>query len=92
MISQYLPTSSDEEELIFAIQEYCETSDGALWRPLFKAILWNLYEVELISEDAILAWAREHEDVDEGDSFYISMVNYMFSFLFFHFLYLLFTF
>jgi hypothetical protein len=67
MISQYLPSVTDEEELIFAIQEFCESDRGAEWAAFFKAILWQLYDRETISEEAILKWAREHEDAGEGD-------------------------
>lgn len=54
-----------------------------MWVPMFKAILWNLYEAEIIGEDAILAWAKEHEDVDEADSVFFSMVTNFYFFNYF---------
>jgi len=71
LIGTYLPSVTDEEDLIFAIQEFCESDRGMQWEKMFMAILWQLYDHELISEDAIFEWAREHEDVDEGDSRFV---------------------
>jgi len=63
------PDQTEEmKELIFKIQEYCEDQKQTTKLDKeFDQILKNLYETKIVSEEAVLAWAKELKDSAEDD-------------------------
>jgi len=57
--------ADDEVELLFKLQEYCETHTKQTVH--FESIVKTLYTVSIISSKAITTWAEEQEDA-EGET------------------------
>ncbi|KAG0470226.1 hypothetical protein HPP92_016926 [Vanilla planifolia] len=70
LLKNYLKTIDEEIEVILKFEEIClETARE--FSPVFSSILSMLYEIEVISEDAILLWAQEKEGADESDRVFL---------------------
>ncbi|KAM9976101.1 hypothetical protein ACTFIR_009942 [Dictyostelium discoideum] len=56
-------------DLIFKIQDFCDENEK--FKVVFQPILHQLYENDVISEEAIFEWAEEIEEDEEDDGFYL---------------------
>ncbi|XP_078152649.1 trimeric LpxA-like enzyme [Carex rostrata] len=68
---KYFITNVDEEiEVILKFEEMCmETARE--FSPIFSSVLHQLYDKEVITEDAILKWESEKAEADESDKVFV---------------------
>uniref|UniRef100_A0A1D1Y333 Translation initiation factor eIF2B subunit epsilon n=1 Tax=Anthurium amnicola TaxID=1678845 RepID=A0A1D1Y333_9ARAE len=68
LLKHYMRTIDEEVEVILKFEEMClDLESTTEFSPLFTRILVFLYDQEILSEDAIIAWAKEKEGADESD-------------------------
>lgn len=70
LLKHYLHSVDEEFEVIQKFEEMCLESTK-VFSPLFAKILHELYDKELVTEDAILQWASEKESADESDRVFV---------------------
>jgi len=63
-------TKEDQIDFIFKIQEFCELLGNDKWGKIFQQLLQNLYDFEVLEEDAILGWAAEQGEAEEEEQKY----------------------
>lgn len=83
LLRGFLRNEDDQVELLLTFEEYC-SEEGVfancghpcrMVRAVFLPVLKELYDDELLSEEAILAWASEKEHADESDKQYLKMAE-----------------
>jgi hypothetical protein len=77
-------------ELLLTMEEFCgvegvfeqpqqpavqQQGSGAAFAPLFANLLQLLYDVDLVEEAAITAWAEEKQHADEEDKVFLKKVG-----------------
>lgn len=65
-----MPSEDDQVEVLLKFEEICMES-GKAFAPIFLPVLRVLYDQDTISENAILSWASEKQDADEGDKIFL---------------------
>ncbi|KAG0628658.1 hypothetical protein M758_1G043500 [Ceratodon purpureus] len=70
LLQKFLKGSDDEHEILLTFEEVCLESHKD-FAPLFSQILQVLYDKDIISEDAIMAWADEKQDADDHDKVFL---------------------
>ncbi|XP_060670591.1 uncharacterized protein LOC107419573 isoform X3 [Ziziphus jujuba] len=74
LLKYYLADIDEEMEVILRFEEMCLES-AKEFSPLFTKILIQLYDQEVIQEDAILRWDDEKKDADESDKIYVKQAE-----------------
>lgn len=70
LLQKFLKGSDDEHEILLTFEEVCSECHKE-FAPLFSQILQVLYDKDIVSEDAILAWAEEKQDADDNDRVFL---------------------
>ncbi|KAL5993954.1 hypothetical protein ACLOJK_038311 [Asimina triloba] len=70
LLKIYLHSVDEEFEVIQKFEEMCLESPKE-FSPLFALVLHELYDKEIMSEDAILQWEAEKEGADEADKTFV---------------------
>lgn len=70
LLKYYLPSIDEEIEVILKFEEMCLES-AKKFAPRFAQILHLLYEMDIIQEEAILAWEAEKAGADEADRVFL---------------------
>ncbi|KAJ8427031.1 hypothetical protein Cgig2_032859 [Carnegiea gigantea] len=70
LLKYYLPSIDEEIEVILKFEEMCLDS-AKKFAPRFAQILHLLYEMDIIQEEAILAWEAEKAGADEADRVFL---------------------
>ncbi|KAJ0966515.1 hypothetical protein J5N97_023432 [Dioscorea zingiberensis] len=74
LLKNYLRSQDEEIEILLKFEEIClETTKE--FRPLFSSILSQLYDMDILTEDAILSWAKEKEGADESDKIFVKQAE-----------------
>ncbi|PON69475.1 W2 domain containing protein [Trema orientale] len=74
LLKYYLADIDEEIEVILTFEEMCLESAKEL-SPFFTEILSNLYNEDVIQEDAILRWDDEKKDADESDKVFVKQAK-----------------
>ncbi|KAH7529231.1 hypothetical protein FEM48_Zijuj05G0162700 [Ziziphus jujuba var. spinosa] len=74
LLKYYLADIDEEMEVILRFEEMCLES-AKEFSPLFTKILIQLYDQEVIQEDAILRWDDEKKGADESDKIYVKQAE-----------------
>jgi eIF4-gamma/eIF5/eIF2-epsilon len=67
LLKIFVQDESDQTELIFFVQQYMEEQELPLLEKCFTKILHTLYNLDVVEEDAIFAWADEQKDMTGED-------------------------
>ncbi|XP_078447976.1 trimeric LpxA-like enzyme isoform X2 [Wolffia australiana] len=68
LLKHYTKTVDEEVEIILKFEEMClDLESTREFSPLFTRILVFLYDQDVLSEDAVLAWATEKEGAEESE-------------------------
>ena len=65
LLTRFLKSADDQVEMLLTLEEYCAEDEvfkgmgGAHLVPAFAKILHMLYEMDVLSEVSVLAWAEE---------------------------------
>ncbi|CAM6040484.1 unnamed protein product [Sphagnum compactum] len=70
LLCKFLKGSDDEHEVLLTFEEICIESHKE-FAPLFSQVLHMLYDIDVVSEDAIIAWASEKQYADESDKVFL---------------------
>lgn len=79
LLQKFLKSEDDQVELLLTFEEFCDGEGdfersgehGHVFVNLFEKILKLLYDMDIVSEEAILQWADEKELADEDEKFYL---------------------
>ncbi|GFR46848.1 hypothetical protein Agub_g8488 [Astrephomene gubernaculifera] len=79
LLQRFLRSEDDQVELLLTLEEYCncegvfeaDGGGGAHYAPLFAHILRQLYDTDVVSEEALLAWADEKAAADAEERRYV---------------------
>ncbi|KAM1752575.1 hypothetical protein ACFX11_010541 [Malus domestica] len=69
VLKSYLAEIDEEIEVILRFEEMCESLKE--FSPVFDKILHQLYEQEIIQEEAIMRWDAEKKNAEEADRVYV---------------------
>ena len=81
LLSRFLRSEDDQVEALLTLEEFCLEDEvfrgmgGSACVPSFAKILHILYDMDVISEDSILAWAEEKTDADEADKKFLKLAQ-----------------
>jgi len=81
LLSRFLRSEDDQVEALLTLEEFCLEDEvfrgmgGSACVPSFAKILHILYDMDVISEDSILAWAEEKADADEADKKFLKLAQ-----------------
>ncbi|XP_061995268.1 uncharacterized protein LOC133713168 [Rosa rugosa] len=70
LLKNYLSDIDEEIEVIMKFEEMCLES-AKEFSSVFDKILYQLYDQEVIQEEAILRWVEEKTDADESDRIFV---------------------
>ena len=79
LLARFLKSEDDQVEMLLTLEEYCSEDEvfrgmgGALLVPAFAKILHMLYDMDVLSEVSVLAWAREKEHAEEEDKKFLKL-------------------
>ncbi|KAI3916714.1 hypothetical protein MKW98_021753 [Papaver atlanticum] len=74
VLQHYIHNTDEQFESIMKFEEMC--SDSARdFAPLFEHILHELYEKDILDEEAILLWASEKDGADASDKVFVNMAQ-----------------
>jgi len=71
LLKRFVYESDDGVEILLTLEEVCEESNGIRFRQLFPHIIKNLYDLDVVDEDAFLQWAEEKSNADAEDRKYL---------------------
>lgn len=79
LLHKFLKSDDDQVELLLTLEEFCgEEGDyegtgerGAAFSDIFPQLLHKLYDLDIISEEAVLKWAAEKEHAEEDEKIYL---------------------
>lgn len=63
LLRKYLQELDDQIDTVYTVQEVCE--DDAAVAKVFAGVLHTLYDADVISEEAVQAWAKESKSADD---------------------------
>jgi translation initiation factor eIF-2B subunit epsilon len=63
LLKKYLQEHDDQIDAVYTVQEVCE--DDPVVAKVFAGVLHQLYDVDVVSEAAVLAWAQESKSSDD---------------------------
>ncbi|KAJ3691902.1 hypothetical protein LUZ61_000005 [Rhynchospora tenuis] len=70
LLSYFITNVDEEIEVILKFEEVCMEITRE-FAPIFSLVLHQLYDKEVITEDAILKWESEKADADESDKVFV---------------------
>ena len=79
LLARFLKSEDDQVEMLLTLEEYCSEDEvfrgmgGSLLVPAFAKILHMLYDMDVLSEVSVLAWAREKEGAEEEDKKFLKL-------------------
>lgn len=71
ILEHYMTNEDDQVEVLLKFEETCQEATGKAFAPIFCPVLRVLYDQDIISEDAIVSWASEKQDAEEGDKLFL---------------------
>ncbi|XP_050367025.1 uncharacterized protein LOC126785390 [Argentina anserina] len=74
LLKYYLSDIDEEIEVLMKFEDMCLES-AKEFSPVFEKILYQLYDQEVIQEDAILRWDDEKRDADESDRIFVKQAE-----------------
>ncbi|KAJ3672141.1 hypothetical protein LUZ60_006862 [Juncus effusus] len=70
LLCHFIRTVDEEIEVILKFEEMCmETTKE--FSPIFSSVLHQLYDKDVVSEEAILSWASEKDGADDSDKIFV---------------------
>ena len=81
LLTRFLKSEDDQVEMLLTLEDYCAEDEvfrgmgGALLVPAFAKILHMLYEMDVLSEVSVLAWAEEKEGAEEEDKRFLKLAQ-----------------
>ncbi|KAG2491384.1 hypothetical protein HYH03_010176 [Edaphochlamys debaryana] len=83
LLQRFLKSEDDQVELLLTLEEYCscegvfeaDGSGGAAYAPIFAHILRQLYDSDVVSEEALLTWADEKKAADAEERCYVEAAD-----------------
>ncbi|CAJ1960974.1 unnamed protein product [Sphenostylis stenocarpa] len=73
-LTSYLNDKDEQIEVILKFEEMCLES-AKEFAPLFTTILHQLYNDDVVEENAILSWEDEKKDADEADKVFVKQAQ-----------------
>ncbi|CAM6096857.1 unnamed protein product [Calypogeia fissa] len=70
LLRKFIKHQDDEMEVLLKFEEIC-LSENREFAPIFSLVVQDLYDKDIITEDAIVAWASEKEGGDEVDKLFV---------------------
>lgn len=75
LLQKFLRSEEDQVELLLTLEEFCaEEGDfegtgehGRAFKTIFPQLLKVLYELDIVSEESFMAWAKEKEHAEEEE-------------------------
>jgi translation initiation factor eIF-2B subunit epsilon len=73
LLAKFLKSEDDQVEVLLTLEEFCaeegafKDCQGKHVANAFAKILHLLYDADVLSESAVLAWADEKDDAEEKD-------------------------
>lgn len=80
LLAKFVP-KQDQTELLWTLQEYVEFKDHARYASVFQFLLHQLYDLEVVEEDAIWAWEKEQHSLVGPDRKYLEQCAKFFQWL-----------
>jgi len=79
LLQRFLRSEDDQVELLLTFEEFCSEEGvfedsgehGKLFSDIFPQVLQQLYDADVVSEEAFIAWADEKEHAEEHDRAYL---------------------
>lgn len=79
LLCKFLRNEEDQVELLLTMEEFCgDEGDfegtgerGSAFGTIFPQLLKALYELDIISEEALMQWAEEKENADESEKVFL---------------------
>merc|ERR1719375_1299252 len=65
LLEQFLRQEDDQVELLLTLEEYCQ--GGGAFAEVFPQLLNQLYQADVLTEEAIFAWADEKQHAEEEE-------------------------
>ena len=87
LLQRFLKNEDDQVELLLTFEEYCSddgifhAENGSMCANAFCQVLQLLYDADIISEEAILAWAEEKGNAEESDKVFLEKAKPFLSWL-----------
>jgi len=81
MLRRFLKNDDDQVEVLLTLEDFCAEEDvfaasgGGRYTPIFAQVLHALYDNDVLSEDAVLAWAEEKGGAEEGDKKFLNLAK-----------------
>ena len=81
LLSRFLRSEDDQVEALLTLEEFCSEDEvfkgmgGAVCVPSFAKILHMLYDMDVIGEESVLAWAEEKAEADEADKKFLRLAQ-----------------
>ena len=81
LLSRFLKSEDDQVEMLLTLEDYCAEDEvfkgmhGALLVPSFAKILHLLYDMDVLSEVSVLAWAEEKGLAGEEDKRFLKLAQ-----------------
>ena len=81
LLSRFLKSEDDQVEMLLTLEDYCAEDEvfkgmhGASLVPSFAKILHLLYDMDVLSEVSVLAWAEEKGLASEEDKRFLKLAQ-----------------
>lgn len=81
LLTRFLKSEDDQVEMLLTLEDYCAEDEvfrgmnGGLLVPAFAKILHMLYDVDVLSEVSVLAWAEEKAHASEEDRRFLKLAQ-----------------
>lgn len=81
LLCRFLKNHDDQVEVMLTLEEMCDEegvfakSKGARYIPVFQHMLKLMYDKDILSEEAIIMWAKEKEGAEEEDKRYLKLAQ-----------------
>ena len=81
LLTRFLKSEDDQVEMLLTLEDYCAEDEvfkgmgGAHLTPAFAKLLHMLYEMDVLSEVSVLAWAEEKGEAPEEDKRFLKLAQ-----------------
>jgi len=81
LLARFLRSEDDQVEALLTLEEFCLEDEvfrgmgGGACVPSFTKVLHMLYDMDVISEESVIAWAEEKAEADEGDKKFLKLAQ-----------------
>ncbi len=81
LLARFLKSEDDQVEALLTLEDFCAEEEvfkgmgGSVCTPSFAKILHTLYDMDVISEESVLAWAEEKADADESEKKFLNLAR-----------------